>query len=55
LEECTQAVADYHSGKKQALSFLVGQVVRTTKGKANPTAMTELLEEAPRHPEEKRD
>jgi aspartyl-tRNA(Asn)/glutamyl-tRNA(Gln) amidotransferase subunit B len=39
-----QAVADYKAGKKQSLKFLVGQVMRATKGRANPTVVNELLE-----------
>jgi aspartyl-tRNA(Asn)/glutamyl-tRNA(Gln) amidotransferase subunit B len=39
-----QAVADYKAGKKQSLKFLVGQVMRATKGRANPAVVNELLE-----------
>ena len=39
-----QAVADYKAGKKQSLKFLVGQVMRATRGRANPTVVNELLE-----------
>jgi aspartyl-tRNA(Asn)/glutamyl-tRNA(Gln) amidotransferase subunit B len=39
-----QAVADYKAGKKQSLKFLVGQVMRATRGRANPTLVNELLE-----------
>ncbi len=39
-----QAVADYDKGKIQALKFLVGQVMKSTKGRANPKLVTELLE-----------
>jgi len=39
-----QAVADYKAGKKQSLKFLVGQVMRATGGRANPTLVNELLE-----------
>ena len=39
-----QAVADYKAGKKESLKFLVGQVMRATKGRANPTLVNELLE-----------
>jgi len=35
--------ADYRSGKEGALNFLVGQVMRATRGKANPQRVTELL------------
>jgi len=38
-----QAVADYRAGKEQALKFLVGQVMRATKGRANPKLVNELL------------
>jgi aspartyl-tRNA(Asn)/glutamyl-tRNA(Gln) amidotransferase subunit B len=40
----TQAVADYKAGKKESLKFLVGQVMRATKGRANPGLVNELLE-----------
>jgi len=41
----TQAVADYKAGKEQALKFLVGQVMRVTRGRANPKLVNELLKE----------
>lgn len=44
LHSNTQAVEDYQNGKKEALGFLVGQVMRSTKGKANPQKTKELLE-----------
>jgi aspartyl-tRNA(Asn)/glutamyl-tRNA(Gln) amidotransferase subunit B len=37
------AVAQYRAGKKSALGFLVGQVMRATEGKANPQRVNELL------------
>ncbi len=39
----SQAVADYQAGKEQALAFLIGQVMKTTKGRANPTTAKEIL------------
>jgi aspartyl-tRNA(Asn)/glutamyl-tRNA(Gln) amidotransferase subunit B len=39
-----QAVADYKAGKKQSLKFLVGQVMRATRGRANPTLVNQILE-----------
>lgn len=33
----------YREGKKKVLSFLVGQVMRATKGKANPALVNELF------------
>ncbi|MCY4576929.1 MAG: Asp-tRNA(Asn)/Glu-tRNA(Gln) amidotransferase subunit GatB [Candidatus Kaiserbacteria bacterium] len=40
------AVAEYKAGKEQALQFLVGQVMKETRGSANPTKAQELLKEA---------
>jgi aspartyl-tRNA(Asn)/glutamyl-tRNA(Gln) amidotransferase subunit B len=39
----SRSVADYKSGKSNAFMFLVGQVMRETKGKANPAIVNELL------------
>jgi aspartyl-tRNA(Asn)/glutamyl-tRNA(Gln) amidotransferase subunit B len=38
-----QAVSDFKSGKETALKFLVGQVMRATKGRANPVLAGDLL------------
>ncbi|MBI2462862.1 MAG: Asp-tRNA(Asn)/Glu-tRNA(Gln) amidotransferase subunit GatB [Candidatus Spechtbacteria bacterium] len=38
-------VADYKKGKETALQFLVGQIMRETKGKANPQLVAEILKE----------
>lgn len=38
-------VADYRAGKEKALGFLVGQVMKATKGKANPALVNKLLKE----------
>jgi len=43
LAENAEAVADYKQGKEQALKFLVGQVMRATKGQANPKVVNEVL------------
>jgi len=40
-----KAAADFKQGKEQALKFLVGQVMRETKGRANHAVVTELLKE----------
>ncbi|HJX68774.1 MAG TPA: Asp-tRNA(Asn)/Glu-tRNA(Gln) amidotransferase subunit GatB [Dehalococcoidia bacterium] len=37
------AVADYASGKQQALTFIIGQVMKTTKGRANPGVVREII------------
>jgi aspartyl-tRNA(Asn)/glutamyl-tRNA(Gln) amidotransferase subunit B len=39
-----KALADYRGGKPAAVTFLIGQVMRETKGKANAGAVRELLE-----------
>ncbi|MDI6895242.1 MAG: Asp-tRNA(Asn)/Glu-tRNA(Gln) amidotransferase subunit GatB [Bacillota bacterium] len=36
-------VADYRKGKEKALGFLVGQVMKATRGKANPQMVNRLL------------
>ena len=37
------SVADYKSGKEAALNFLKGQVMKLSKGKANPAVVGEIL------------
>jgi aspartyl-tRNA(Asn)/glutamyl-tRNA(Gln) amidotransferase subunit B len=43
LAENTKAVRDYRMGKEEALRFLVGQVMRETRGRANPGLVHDLL------------
>ncbi|MFH1662679.1 MAG: Asp-tRNA(Asn)/Glu-tRNA(Gln) amidotransferase subunit GatB [Chloroflexota bacterium] len=43
IEANPQAVADYRAGKEQSLKFLVGQLMKETKGRANPNLAGELL------------
>lgn len=38
-----KSVEDFKSGKGKAIGFLVGQVMRASKGKANPGVVNELL------------
>jgi aspartyl-tRNA(Asn)/glutamyl-tRNA(Gln) amidotransferase subunit B len=38
-----KVVEDYRSGKKQAVGFLVGQVMKATRGQANPTVVNQLM------------
>jgi aspartyl-tRNA(Asn)/glutamyl-tRNA(Gln) amidotransferase subunit B len=45
IEANPAAVADYKSGKATAINFLKGQVMRTTRGKANPAVAEQLLRE----------
>ncbi len=40
-----QSVADYKGGKTSAIGFLVGQVMKASKGKANPQKVNEMLKE----------
>lgn len=40
-----KSVEDYRGGKKNALGFLVGQVMKETKGQANPSIVNKLLQE----------
>ena len=40
---CAQAVADYKAGSEKVLGFLVGQVMKASRGKANPGAASEIL------------
>jgi aspartyl-tRNA(Asn)/glutamyl-tRNA(Gln) amidotransferase subunit B len=39
----TAAVADYTSGKQQALTFIIGQVMKATRGRANPGVVREII------------
>jgi aspartyl-tRNA(Asn)/glutamyl-tRNA(Gln) amidotransferase subunit B len=43
IKSNVQPVADYHAGKETALKFLVGQVMKATKGRANPQLVNEVL------------
>lgn len=45
LQDHPQSVSDYRGGKEKAFGFLVGQVMRTLKGKANPQTVNETLHE----------
>ncbi|MDT8900230.1 Asp-tRNA(Asn)/Glu-tRNA(Gln) amidotransferase subunit GatB [Anaeroselena agilis] len=40
-----QSVADFRAGKERALGFLVGQIMKETKGRANPELVNKLLRE----------
>ena len=45
IEENPKAVEDYKNGKESALMFLVGQLMRMTKGTASPSVSQEILRE----------
>lgn len=38
-----QSVADFKAGKKKAVGFLMGQIMKETKGKANPQVVNGIL------------
>jgi aspartyl-tRNA(Asn)/glutamyl-tRNA(Gln) amidotransferase subunit B len=38
-----QSVADFQAGKERALQFLIGQVMKETKGRANPGKVNDIL------------
>jgi len=38
-----EAVSDYTSGKGQALMFIIGQVMKATRGRANPGVVREII------------
>ena len=40
-----QSVADFKAGKERAIGFLVGQIMKQTKGRANPDLVNRLLKE----------
>ncbi|HET7579999.1 MAG TPA: Asp-tRNA(Asn)/Glu-tRNA(Gln) amidotransferase subunit GatB [Bacillales bacterium] len=43
LEENEQSMIDYKNGKDRALGFLVGQVMKASKGKANPPMVNKMI------------
>ncbi|HAP31746.1 MAG TPA: Asp-tRNA(Asn)/Glu-tRNA(Gln) amidotransferase GatCAB subunit B [Firmicutes bacterium] len=44
LKKNSAAVRDHQEGKKNAFTFLVGSVMKATRGKANPVIVTALLQ-----------
>jgi len=43
IEKNPKSVEDYKNGKTKALGFLVGQVMKETKGKANPQMVNDIF------------
>ena len=41
--ECAKAAEDVRNGEMKAIGFLVGQVMKRSKGKANPATVNELI------------
>lgn len=45
LDENPQSIEDFKNGKTKAMGFIVGQVMKASKGKANPQLINKLLPE----------
>jgi aspartyl-tRNA(Asn)/glutamyl-tRNA(Gln) amidotransferase subunit B len=43
VEDNPKSVEDYHSGKKKAIGFLVGQTMKAMQGKADPGMVNKIL------------
>ncbi len=43
LNDNAQSIVDYHNGKDRALGFLMGQIMKKSKGQANPVMTNQLL------------
>lgn len=43
LADNAQSVSDYKAGREKAFAFLVGQIMKLTKGKASPVVVNEML------------
>ena len=43
IKDNPQAVADYKAGKTQAVKFMVGQLMRLSKGRANPNMAAQII------------
>lgn len=46
LEANPQAIEDFRNGKDKAVGFLVGQVMKQSRGQANPQMVSSLVQEA---------
>jgi len=45
LANSQKQIEDYHNGKTNLFGFFVGQVMKETKGKANPVKVNEILKD----------
>ena len=43
MDNNPKSVEDYNAGKTKAIGFLIGQVMKETKGKADPELVKELF------------
>jgi aspartyl-tRNA(Asn)/glutamyl-tRNA(Gln) amidotransferase subunit B len=53
LQENSQSVTDFRAGKEKAFAFLVGQVMKLSRGKAAPQQVNELLKRKLQQPQPK--
>ena len=45
LEKNNQAIIDYQNGRDKAIRYLIGEVMKVTRGKANPSLTNKLIKE----------
>lgn len=45
LDNNEQSIEDYKNGKGKAMGFLVGQIMKASKGQANPQLVNQLLKQ----------
>ena len=43
IKENPESVNDYKAGKDRAIKYLMGQIMKETKGSANPKMVNEIL------------
>lgn len=43
LDDNEQSIIDFHGGKDRAMGFLIGQVIKKSKGQANPSLVNKIL------------
>ena len=46
LQEFPSSVSDYQAGKDRAFGFMIGQIMKRSKGQANPVLTNQLLKKA---------
>ena len=46
LDNNEQSIIDFKNGKDRAIGFLVGQIMKQTRGKANPKVVNQILMQA---------
>ncbi len=45
LDANEQSIIDFHGGKDRAVGFLIGQIIKASKGQANPSLVNKILME----------